>query len=200
MSRIVGVDPSSVKCVAVVLKDEGYAIHVYKMTTKTIPSRCLEAFRWMRRVVRELDEPTTVYLELPVFSPGRGGLKALFPLAQVHGSLAAGAISAGATVVQVTPPQWKKNVVGKGNASKLKIKLYLKRAWLKFYLEADGDIDICDAGCIALYGRNQATPTQGVVRVSRTGRSVRTGAVRRVAVANAPRTGVPTLAKNPKSK
>src|ERR1043165_317116 len=151
MNTVIGVDPSSTKSVAVILREDGYEIHIFKTKAKDMPTRCLQAFRWMRSVVREEVGPVDLYLESPVFA--RGGLKALLPLGQIQGVLAAGALSGGANVTQVTPPQWKKKGIGNGAASKLKIKMYLKKSWSAFYLESGGDIDVCDAGAIAVYGR-----------------------------------------------
>lgn len=155
MKTIVGVDPASAKCVAVVLREDGYEICIHRTKAKDMPTRCLEAFRWMRKVVRDEDTEVVVYLERPVFA--RGGLKALLPLGEIQGALGAGAASAGALVIRVTPPEWKKAVIGNGSASKLKIKMYLKKTWPVFYSDSEGDIDVCDAGAIAIFGRKQAT-------------------------------------------
>lgn len=206
MNTVVGIDPASKKSVAVVLKEDGYEIHVHTTKAFDMPTRCLEAFMWIRRIVAEIDGPTDVYLELPVFAVGRGGLNALFPLAQVQGSIAAGALSAGATVTQVSVTAWKKAVIGKGNASKLKIKLYLKKHWNLFYLESDGDIDICDAGAIALHGKKiTGAKPKGLAsarkQLGKRGRSIPdASAHRRSGVVASPRTGVPALAKNPSRK
>ncbi len=201
MNNIVGVDPASMKSVAVRLNDDGYEIHVHKTKAKDNPTRCLEAFMWMRRVVADLDGPTTVFIELPVAFAGRGGLQAFFPLLQVQGALAAGALSAGATVVQIGPTEWKKAVVGHGHASKLKTKMYLKKHWQAFYLDSEGDIDVCDAGAITLYGRKLAGPTKGMTRASKqlvgSGRSSpRSPVHRRTGVVASPRKGVPALVKD----
>jgi Holliday junction resolvasome RuvABC endonuclease subunit len=197
---IVGVDPASVKSVAVVLHpDRRYEIHIHKTKAKDMPTRSLESFRWMRRIVRSVDGPVVVYLERPVFA--RGGLKALLPLGETQGALAAGAASAGATVVRVTPPMWKKSVIGNGAASKLKIKMYLKKLWAAFYLESDGDIDVCDAGAIAIYGRKQHAPTKGVKRVrvvGGNGKPVRRADPgRAVHMGVRPGKGVPAVVSNP---
>ncbi len=202
MNTIIGVDPSSSKCVAVVLREDGYEIHVLWIRTKDFAERSLLIFRWMRRIVVGEDAPVTMYLERPVYAPKRGGLKALLPLGEVQGSIAAGALSGGARVVRVSPSEWKMSVLGKGNgaASKLKIKMYLKKHWQSFYLESDGDIDICDAGAIALHGRKCARIIQGVKSVARSRGGVRSRPPGSRSVARAPRTGVPALVKNSKSK
>lgn len=196
---VIGCDPASAKSVAVVLTDEGYDIHVFTTKAKDMPTRAYEQMCWMRGVVRTIDGPVVLYLERPVFS--RGGLKALLPLGETQGSIAAGAVSAGATVVRVSPAEWKKAVIGNGNAGKLKIKLYLKKHWLNFYLESEGDIDVCDAGAIALFGRKKAGANQGVkvAPVKSVGRT-RGSPVLRRSVSASPRVGAPTLAKNSKSK
>jgi Holliday junction resolvasome RuvABC endonuclease subunit len=194
-TTVIGVDPSSMKHVAVTLRDGSYEISVFITKAKDMPTRCLEAFRWMRKVVRNEDGPVDLFLELPMNAAARGGVKALLPLAQIQGALAAGALSGGATVHQVYVQSWKKTVVGNGNASKLKIKIYLRKNWPSFYLESEGDIDVCDAGAIAIHGRKQVVRWGGM-RGTRLGRIPRARSVLLPDVGNSSRTNMAPLVKS----
>ncbi len=70
-------------------------------------------------------------------------------LAQTAGALLS-AIDSPCYLVPVT--SWKKDVVGKGNASKEEVAKWLEEFQNPRYLACEGDQNRIDATCIAMYG------------------------------------------------
>ncbi len=48
---------------------------------------------------------------------------------------------------------WKKDIVGKGNASKDEVAAWLEVHHPDYYEQCHGDQNLVDATCVALYGR-----------------------------------------------
>lgn len=148
---IIGVDPSSRKLAAVAssMGDDRADIYV-KALPQDKPTACLMAFEWMRSIVEERDGDVYVFIELPVF--GRGGPGSTIPQAQVNGALLAGGHSAGASVNLVNNARVKKEVVGKGNATKDDIREWVRDNWPTLYSQIETDQDLCDSAMIHRYG------------------------------------------------
>ena len=97
--------------------------------------------------------PTFVYIEDPVV--GRGGAKVQGDLARAQASmlLAAAHVNERSPTIPYTIhlTSWKKEVVGKGNASKKVVAEYVRENWPRFAAAFDGEQDYYDARCIAQY-------------------------------------------------
>jgi Holliday junction resolvasome RuvABC endonuclease subunit len=151
---IIGVDPSSRKLAAIVsvMGDEPNVEHVTKALPQDKPTACLMAFEWMRNLI-EANAPrgdVHVFIELPVF--GRGGPGSTIPQAQINGALLAGAQMAGGAVTPVNNARVKKEVIGRGNANKDDIRVWVKEAWPSLYAKIERDQDLCDSAMIYQYG------------------------------------------------
>ncbi len=115
-----------------------------------------------------LEEGDYVFVEEPLV--GRGGVKTAIRLSSVRGIIHLCAELAQASVYPVNVQTWKKEIVGKGNASKSDVAAWVKEnhPHMTGSLDDLGKFkqDGIDAYCIALYG-------QGVVslgrEISRTG-------------------------------
>lgn len=85
------------------------------------------------------------YIEEPVVA-GVRNLRVSLQIAQVAGAL----MSTGSgRLVPVT--QWKKEVVGKGNANKMYVAKWFKDNHPKLHAKIEGQQDLVDASCIHLY-------------------------------------------------
>lgn len=154
MTTVIGVDPSSRKLAAVV-SAIGYEDAVYtrvKTLPQDKPTSCLMAFEWMRALVEEQSSTDVyVFIELPVL--GRGGPGSTIPQAQVNGALLAGGQRAGADVNLVNNARVKKEVVGRGNATKDDIRDWVRQDWPSLYADIESDQDLCDSAMIYVYGK-----------------------------------------------
>lgn len=154
-ATVIGIDPSSRKLAAVYceLGSEPDVEHRTEKLPQDKPVACLTAYEWVRTLVLTRPiQPVYVAIELPVL--GRGGPGSTIPQAQINGALLAGAQSAGATVILVNNARAKKEVIGKGNASKDDIRKWVKTAWPRLYSDIKTDQDLCDSTMIYVYGRN----------------------------------------------
>ena len=149
---IIGVDPSSRKLAAVIASPEAESKvrTAVKALPQDKPTACLMAFEWLRALVESLDGDVYVFIELPVF--GRGGPGSTIPQAQVNGALLAGGHRAGASVNLVNNARVKKEIVGKGNATKDDIRDWVRESWPALYEEIESDQDLCDSAMIYRYG------------------------------------------------
>jgi Holliday junction resolvasome RuvABC endonuclease subunit len=87
------------------------------------------------------------YAEEPPLAGARN-LQTFLHLGQVCGVVAC---CVPATLVPVT--SWKKGTVGNGAASKELVARWLQRRHPAFYEQCDGDQNLVDSTCIALYGK-----------------------------------------------
>lgn len=95
--------------------------------------------------------PTWMFVENPLV--GVGGPHATIVQAQVQGLVLGTSVRSGvAAAYPVNVQTWKKDVVGRGNASKDEVAAWLKRECPNLTDMADGDQDLVDAACVALYG------------------------------------------------
>lgn len=152
---VVGVDPSSAK-LAATIGTPGSEPHIQQRKcslSRDKPKACRQAHEWIAALVQEQGEDADVYvfLELPVM--GRGGPGSTIPQARINGAVTAGAEIAGATVVDVNNAHCKKDVVGRGNATKDDIAAWCREAWPHAYKMCAKDQDLIDSVMIWYYGR-----------------------------------------------
>jgi Holliday junction resolvasome RuvABC endonuclease subunit len=153
MTIVVGVDPAAARLDAVVLFPNGeWVLHTRAMP-RDIVERCVTAQRWLENIIRTYQRygPVAVGIEEPVVGrPGRAGANGTLPTAKVNGALLAASARAGAQTLPINNMTWKRKIVGKGNAKKPVINLWVKTHWPALWIEAKGRQDSCDAACIAL--------------------------------------------------
>lgn len=95
--------------------------------------------------------PTWMFVENPLV--GVGGPHPTIVQAQVQGLVLGLAVRLGVRgSYPVNVQTWKKDVIGRGNASKGDVAEWLTRHHPHLAGMADGDQDLVDAACIALYG------------------------------------------------
>lgn len=97
---------------------------------------------------------TTIRAELVVVeSPIQGmsrNVRTGIQMAMVAGAIVVAARQAGAEVILAAPAEWKKAVVGFGNANKADVSTFLERHLPGLYTQCRSQ-DMVDAVCIALY-------------------------------------------------
>lgn len=163
---VVGVDPSSRKLAAIiggVQADVSAVTYEIKALPQDKPHACLIAYQWAEALVT--DQPgreVYVAVELPVF--GRGGPGSTIPQAQINGALLAGVTAAGGEVLLVNNARAKKQIVGKGNASKEEIRQWVEREWPGLFTVIGEDQDLCDATMIWQYGVAAVTLRNRIAR------------------------------------
>lgn len=150
MTIVVAVDPAARRLDAVVLYPDGsFVIHTRKTMPPDIVHRCVVAQRWLELILRPLMAEDTVVcgVEEPFVGKFPGGM---LPVAKVHGALIAASGKLGVNTICLPNKRWKMTVVGKGNASKPEINVWVKKHWPKLWKECKGRQDVCDAACMAL--------------------------------------------------
>lgn len=180
MRRVtVGIDASSKKIAAVVTvdgHDDPLALIPPTLWKRTLVGddivvRCSAAYRWGRWMMSDVDKmlaengiyeyEVQVYIEEPVVVPRN--MRSTVVQAKVHGAIVAGIRSSRrysqVPITSVVPPSWKKQVVGKGNATKPEVSKHVFIVWPYVYNLASGDQDLLDAACINLFGQ-KARKTQ----------------------------------------
>lgn len=166
MTLVVGVDPSSRKLAFVITDtDGGYlAEFTHVLPQRDVIKRCGEAYDVTLDFAGELarDHPLDdvyVFIEAPVL--GRGGARSTIEQSKVHGCVVAAFHNSGVceTVKVVNNSQWKKKIVGKGNASKAEVQEWARVYWRNLYDIAHAgkpggrrDQDVIDAGAINRFG------------------------------------------------
>lgn len=171
---VIGVDPSSRKLAAV------YGIagreHAVRFTTMKLPQdkpvACLMAYEWMRDLVASQKRYGKVYaaIELPVL--GRGGPGSTIPQAQINGALLAGAHVAEGEAILVNNSHAKKQIIGKGNASKDEISGWVAEYWPDLYESIEGDQDLCDSAMIYRWGVKVADQRDRMARRRNDGKPI----------------------------
>lgn len=154
---IIGIDPSSRKLASVSAtlgQEQDYVIDTIALFPKDRPRSCAVAAKWMRYLIAKQHETVDdvyVFIEAPVL--GRGGARATIPQAQVGGCLLGAAYASGAKdIVLVNNQRAKREIVGKGNASKDDIKAWTRLVWPAVFKEAGADQDVCDSAMIYAFG------------------------------------------------
>lgn len=152
---LIGIDPSSAK-LAATIGTPGAEPHITQRKcslARDKPKACAQAHVWITELIEEQGDDADVYvfLELPVM--GRGGPGSTIPQARINGAVTAGAQIAGATVVDVNNAHCKKDVVGRGNATKEDIADWCREAWPHAYKMCERDQDLIDSVMIWVYGK-----------------------------------------------
>lgn len=172
MTRIIGIDPSSKK-LAFCLTDG--RSNVLTMYTVNLPEGVLQAsgvafgevfsFLWP---ISDSDEgiDTHIYMEAPVV--GRNAYSTIVQ-AQVGGAVMAAIAKTNLGLELVNVSSWKKQVVGKGNATKEEVADWLKTNWLDAYNKAAGDQDLIDAAAINRYAHQHVRLAKAIIKRSKRG-------------------------------
>ena len=163
---VVGVDPSSRKLAAVVsvVGNEGDVVTSTRALPQDKPYACHIAYEWMHLLVEEYSThgKVHVFLESPVV--GRGGPGATIPQARVNGALSAGAVAAGAEVIDVNNSHCKKVTVGNGRASKDDIRDWVEVVWPELFPKIETDQDLCDSAMLYIYGVGIITKRERIAK------------------------------------
>lgn len=157
----IGVDPDSTRLTALVSKKDWWTVRRKILPPpQDVPTWCDAAWVWVYRLVKKYkDEGHRVhfFVEKPFVSKFKPS--AAIPLSRLNGACLAAAHRAGAdTVLDVTIQSWKKEVVGKGDATKPEVATWCKVYWRLVWDEAQklpasqGRQDVCDAAAINRYG------------------------------------------------
>jgi len=93
-----------------------------------------------------------VSVEAPIVGVSRN-IRTGIRLGMVAGALVVSARQAGARVALVPPASWKASIVGKGNANKELVSLWLKRHYPEWWDKCQTQ-DSIDATCLALHAEN----------------------------------------------
>jgi hypothetical protein len=168
VTAIVGIDPSSKKlafcttepgCNPVVSK-KGLPEGVHRATGAAFE----EAFLFFS----ELSERNPkIYIEAPLV--GRSAYSTIIQ-AQVGGAVLAAACKVGVETHLVNVNSWKKQVVGKGNASKGDVGVWLKKNWNSVYTLCNGDQDLMDASALNRYGHRHEMICRAILSRRKSGR------------------------------
>ena len=152
---IVGADVSATRVAFVALFEKKF----YTMSDTKLGISGAEACHKARGAVHKfLDEvpwqttePIEVYIESPVL--GRGGFRSTMVQAFTNGAVQGAFYERGCNVSTANVSSWKKEIVGKGNATKPDVAQSIRLRWASLYENVAKDQDLCDASAIALYGR-----------------------------------------------
>lgn len=162
MTAIVGIDPSSKKLALCVTEFNlrptifkiGLPEGVYRATGVAFE----EAFLFFQKISK--NNPR-VYMEAPLV--GRSAYSTIIQ-AQVGGAVLAAASRAGVHLELINVNTWKKQVIGKGNATKEDVALWLKGNWKTAYTLCRGDQDLIDASALNRYGAQHENLRQAILR------------------------------------
>lgn len=142
---IAGIDPNKTK-IAVALYNtlsEGLELHCF--TTK-LGSRTQQLWELGVQTRQFCKDAHQVYIEEPLI--GRSVRSSLY-VAQTAGAVGSYLLVPG---YYVSNSAWKKSVVGMGNANKATVSSWLNTNHVTYAALCDGDQDLIDATCLALYG------------------------------------------------
>lgn len=93
---------------------------------------------------------TAVFIENP---PHAGGVPTIRAMAETFAWVGMAAVRCGIEqTYDVYPATWKKNVVGRGDASKADVAAFLCAEYPERFDACGGDQNLIDATCIAMYG------------------------------------------------
>ena len=141
-----GADCSSLAVHGVVLnaKEEIVSLHKWGSAEKDFSARFPEILVGFYREFSRIKEVHFAAIEAAIFIQNP---KTTIAIANVIGAVWAFLLSKKMGVVIIDNRQWKKEVLGKGNASKEDIKNFAKDRWGDVFPEQD----YADAACIALW-------------------------------------------------
>lgn len=121
------------------------------------PENCAEALACMYEFCETLGKMSAPGVELVAWveapAIGRGGAQTTMKQSFVSGVVQAVLVQAGFAVHLVQNTTWKREVCGRGDASKTDVGRSLGSRWPSIARACGGDQDLIDAACIALYGQ-----------------------------------------------
>lgn len=149
--KVMGIDCGTRKATVVIIEDNTM---VYNQTFEPDESldraECLGILSaWVQYQARAY-QPDWVWIESIIVGNNR---KYSIKLAEVFGAVLSQLVLPALGIGTVDNKQWKKALIGNGNASKEDIQTWLQLEHGSFALLCDDDQDMYDATCIALYGR-----------------------------------------------
>lgn len=153
----IGIDPASTKLAIVALSSDGEYMTMYKNKLgKSGGQSCARARQitteFIAQVQQDMGKIDGAYIESPVV--GRGGVRSTMVQCFTSGAIQGALYEAGVWSQVANVSSWKKRVVGKGNATKEEVAEYLRLRWSAIYRSAEGNQDLIDASCIAIYGQH----------------------------------------------
>lgn len=151
MTTVIGIDPSSKK-LALCITTSLASGTTPELNNINLPEGVYRAtghaYREVFCCLEQLPE-AKIYLESPLV--GRSAYGTIVQ-SQVGGAVLAAAENCGVPVYLVNVSSWKKRVVGKGNAQKPEVSLWLQKFWPEAYTLCSGDQDLVDACVLNRYG------------------------------------------------
>ena len=146
---ILGIDPASTKIALVALSEDGKYMSLSNAKLgKSGGEACYNA----TTVTKKLGKISFAFIESPVV--GRGGVRSTMVQCFTSGAIQAVLYEYGIPTQAANVSSWKKSVIGKGNATKEEVAEHLRYRWSALHKSANGNQDLVDASCIALYGQS----------------------------------------------
>jgi hypothetical protein len=145
--KYVGIDYGVRSAHIAIITDKDLTVHT--ISTDKLDSRQDELIYIRSKIEQFLSDIDIVVIESPVLA-GPRNLQVLISMSQVCGVLLTSCTPH--TAVTVAVASWKKEIVGKGNASKEEVANWLEKYYPDFYNKCQRQ-DHIDATCIALYGK-----------------------------------------------
>jgi len=162
----IGIDPASSKVALVALGDGGTLClaRLHGKLGKSGGESCAKAMEVVGQFVTDMREAwpevgLMAWIEAGVV--GRGGVRATLVQSYTSGAIQGKLHECGVPVSTVNVSTWKKNVVGRGNATKEDVGSWLRLRWPYLHSVAGGNQDLMDATAIALYGRQVLAERMG---------------------------------------
>jgi len=151
-----GIDPASSKMSAVALAGDDFLVRHYKRLGKSGGEACSSAWHTTNTMLAAIHTmwpgiPIFAFIESPVV--GKGGVRSTMVQCFTSGAIQAALHDAGCQPQGANVSTWKKQVVGRGNATKDEVAKWLRLRRPAIHRAAEGNQDIVDAACIALYGQ-----------------------------------------------
>jgi Holliday junction resolvasome RuvABC endonuclease subunit len=144
-----GVDLGARK-VAISIFENGYLVDVEHFEVPKGSSRARELRTLAYWTFTHLIMCDAVWVEEPVI--GRG-VRASLQIAHTAGAVMSQLATVDGAEIYVVPnKEWKKTIVGNGNASKEDISSWLQRKYASYSSRCEANQDRVDATCIGLYG------------------------------------------------
>lgn len=164
-SVTMGIDPSSRKLAVVAIVPSGRFYLLSKPLVKAkekggSPVACAAAYEAITDFATKIavESGTTTFnvaIEAPIV--GRGGIRVTLAQTFVSGAIQAALAEFLTDVHVIFPSQWKKAVVGRGNADKSDVARHLRSVWPTLADQIGSDQDLFDAAALCLYAEQQAT-------------------------------------------
>lgn len=152
--NIVGIDPA-VRALNLFFSG-GVVLHTQRIFSKKeaknrgeeIASIRNDLNYWLTELSKDFGQ-LTVFIEEPVLA-GVRNIRTTIQIAETVGAV----LSVRFPTYLVPVPSWKKDTIGKGNASKDQIRDWLTAEHPRYAALCGGSQDLVDAACICLYGQS----------------------------------------------